>query len=131
MFKNLIFIVALLFISTLVAQTTDTVIQEGIIQIDSSPEIEKLVAKKIKYNTTNIIEKYRIQLFYGSENGAIKIQSKFRTLFPNTATNLEFDSPNWKVKIGNYITRLKADKQLQKIILEFRDAIIIEPKKKS
>ena len=106
--------------------------QDGVIQIDSSQDIKNLVAKKITYNTTNNTQKsYKIQLFYGSEGGAIRTLNKFKELFPNTPSNLIFDSPNWKVKVGNYKTRLIADKHLQEIILVFGDAIVLEPKNKS
>jgi len=105
-------------------------IKEGIITINTSKEITDLVTKKIAYNASKKKEKnYCIQLFYGSENGAIRTQTNFRIAFPYTTTDLEFDSPNWKVKVGNYKTRLIADKHLQKIILKFKDAIVLEPKK--
>ena len=105
-------------------------IKEGTITINTSKEITDLVTKKIAYNTSKKKEKkYRIQLFYGSENGAIRTQTNFRITFPYVSSDLEFDSPNWKVKVGNYKTRLIADKHLQKIILKFRDAIVLEPKK--
>ena len=103
--------------------------QEGIVTVDSPQEVKTLISKKITHNAS-FKKGYRIQLFYGSENGAIRSQNKFRSLFPNTSCSLEFDSPNWKVKVGNYKTRLIADKHLQEIIIEFGDAIVIEPKKK-
>ena len=104
----------------------------GVVTVDSSPEIEKLVARKIVYNAKKVVAKnYRIQLFYGSENGAIRTRNKFRSLFPNTSTSLEYDSPNWKIKVGEYKTRLIADKNLSTIILAFGDAIVLEPQKKS
>ncbi len=104
--------------------------QDGTITIDSSQEIRNLVTKKINYNTTNkSLDNFQIQLFYGSENGAEKTLNKFRKLFPTTISKLEFDSPNWKVKVGRYKTRLKADKNLQEFIIIFGDAIVIETKK--
>ena len=105
-------------------------ITEGTITIDSPEEVKDLVTKKIIYNASHISKStYRIQLFYGSENNAIRIQNNFRALFPTTSCNLVYDSPNWKVKVGNYKTRLKADKHLQEVILEFGDAIVLEPNK--
>jgi len=107
-----------------------TTINDGIIKVESSPKIKNLIKNKIDYNSTNTSEKnYHIQIFYGSENGAIRTQNKFRELFPNTSTSLEFDSPNWKIKVGNYRTRLIADKHLQKIKLEFEGAIVLKRKK--
>lgn len=122
--KYLLIVVGFLLFNT-------TFAQEGIITIESSQDIKNLVKNKITYNANSHIKKgYRIQLFYGSENGAINTQNRFREIFPNTSCSLEFDSPNWKVKVGNYKTRLMADKHLQEIITEFGDAIVIEPKKK-
>ena len=122
--KQLFLVITLFTLSSISAQ-------EGVVTIDSSQEVKSLVEKKITYNTTdNRSKNYRIQLFYGSENGAISTQNKFRSIFPNTSCSLEFDSPNWKVKVGNYKTRLIADKHLQEIIMEFGDAIVMEPKKR-
>ncbi len=126
MSKNIIVIIFLFQFSYMFSQT-----DEGKIYVDSSPQIEKLIAKKIEYNKTHIPVQanYKIQIFYGSENGAIRNQNKFRELFPGTSCSLEYDSPNWKVKVGYYKTRLEADKHLYEIRLTFGDAIVLEPKK--
>lgn len=125
--KHLLFIFLLFFTTYSYTQT-----QEGVITIDSSSKINELIQKKVAYNKTlsSTSYNYHIQIFYGSENGAIRNQNKFREYFPNTSTSLEFDSPNWKVKVGSYKNRLQADKHLQEIILIFGDAIVLEPKKK-
>lgn len=125
-----ILIISFFVLNMSFAQDIDS-IQEGIVTIDASSEITKMIERKINYNATidTKTNNYRIQLFYGSESGAIRTQAKFEELFPNTTSDLEFDSPNWKIKVGNYKTRLIADKHLQTIIQEFDDAIVIEPKK--
>lgn len=103
--------------------------QEGNINIDCSSEINSLITKKISYNKEqHIIDGYRIQLFYGSENGVANARNKFVSLFPNTTTYIDYESPEWKVRVGNYKTRLEADRALQEIILSFGDAIVIEYK---
>ncbi len=101
--------------------------QTGTIHIDASSEINTLITKKIDYNKENrTVDGYRIQLFYGSENGVSSVRNKFASLFPNTATYVDYESPEWKVRVGNYKTRLEADRALQEIILNFGDAIVIE-----
>jgi len=126
--KQFLFIIVLFVFSYSYSQA-----QEGVITVESSSQIKELIQKKIAYNKTipTTSNNYRIQIFYGSENGAIRNQNKFREYFPNTSTSLEFDSPNWKVKVGSYKNRLQADKHLQEFILIFGDAIVIEPKKKN
>ncbi|MEE9349283.1 MAG: SPOR domain-containing protein [Flavobacteriaceae bacterium] len=99
---------------------------EGIVVIDSSPSIDKLINKKINFNNqSRKVEGFRIQLFYGSETSVNNIDAKFRELFPNTTTYVIFDSPDWKIRVGNYKTRLEADKALQRFIVEFGSAIVM------
>lgn len=117
----------LLTISLFITIITYSQTQEGNIKIDCSSEINNLISKKISYNKKHhIIEGYRIQLFYGSESGVANARNKFVSLFPNTATYIDYESPEWKVRVGNYKTRLEADRALQEIILSFGDAIVIE-----
>ena len=99
------------------------------ITINSSPEIENLIKKKIAYNKSKDTKKgYRIQLFYGSESGAIHTRSSFLSLFPNTTTYIDYEAPDWKVKVGNFKTRLEADKALEEIKLAFENAFVLKEK---
>lgn len=104
-------------------------IQEGVINVDVPPSIKSVITKKIAYNKTQPrIEGYRIQLFYGSESGAIKTRNEFLAAFPNTATYIEYDSPDWKVRVGNYKTRLDVDKSIGEIKAIFGNAIVLKQK---
>ncbi len=104
-------------------------IQEGIITIDSSDEIKTLIEKKISYNAQIKNQNgYRIQLFYGSETGVRNIRSKFAKLHPNTPTYIDFDTPDWKIRVGNYKTRLEAERALKKIRANFLYAYIMKYK---
>ncbi len=99
------------------------------ITIDSSPEIKKLIENKIAYNKAHQTQKgYRIQLFYGSEGGAISTRANFISLFPDTATYIDYEAPDWKVKVGNFKTRLEADKALEEIKLAFGNAFVLKEK---
>jgi len=103
--------------------------QEGNIQIDASSKVNKLVHKRITYNKAKTkMDGYRIQIYYGSENGAISARSKFLGLFPNSSTYIEYDSPDWKVKVGDFKTRLEADKAREEILLVFEGAFVLKEK---
>jgi len=102
---------------------------EGTITIESSSKIKSIIAKKIEYNKTNPkINGYRIQLFNGSETGAIKVLGKFNALFPDTPTSIDWVTPEWRVRVGKYKTRLEADKVYEEIKLTFGSAMIIKMK---
>ena len=117
----------ILLISTLLLCVTKATAQEneGVITIESSQEIKNLINKKEnQLKSTTEKKVYRIQIFYGSENGANNSKSKFKALHVNTKVNLIFDSPYWKVHVGEYDTLMKKKKALQEIILVFADALI-------
>ena len=90
----------------------------------SSKEIEKLIAKKRAFNS-KYGHGFRIQLYYGDETKARSLQSKFKLEFPKEYTNLNYDQPYWKVQIGNYKTRLDADKALLKFSEKFTGLIVV------
>ncbi len=121
--KSLLIIVFTFISFSIYAQT------KGEIKIKTTPEIKNLVSKRIAYNKSKkSIKGYRIQIYYGSENGAIHARSKFLGLFPNTATYIDYESPDWKVKVGNFKTKLEADKAREEILLVFDGAFVLEEK---
>ena len=103
--------------------------QQGEITIQTSPQIKKVISKKLAYNKAfKPLAKYTIQLFYGSEQGAIKVKNEFNSVFSDYSARLKFDSPDWKVLTGSFKTRLEADRTLYEIKKEFPDATVRNPK---
>lgn len=77
----------------------------------SSTQIKELIAKKRAYNKKNGFG-YRIQLYNGNENNARKYQALFSVEFPGNYSKLVYNAPEWKVHVGNYKTKLEADKDI-------------------
>ncbi len=104
---------------------------DGIINVQSNQKIKKLIAKKRAYNKNlNYIKGYKIQLFYGSEEGAVKVREEFNTVFPDITSELQFNSPDWKVWVGSYKTKLEVARALSEIKEGFPSAISIAAKVK-
>jgi len=102
------------------AQTT-----KGTVKIESSTEIDELISQKKDYNRNlGTIKGYKIQLFYGNEKDAYEIKDEFKAIFPEISTKIIFSSPEWKVQVGNYKSRLEADNALVEIKIDFPNAII-------
>ena len=98
---------------------------EGTVKIESSTEIDEMISQKKDYNKSlGTIKGYKIQLFYGNEEDAYEIKDEFKTIFPEISTKIIFSSPEWKVQVGNYKTRLEADNALVEIKIDFPNAII-------
>ena len=86
--------------------------------------IQKMIEKKREYNKTHK-KGYLIQLYNGLESTAKSTRKRFKEEFPEVRTELEYKAPEWKVQVGNYKTRLDADRALNKIRKKFSGAIVI------
>ncbi|HBK71536.1 MAG TPA: hypothetical protein DDZ39_07780 [Flavobacteriaceae bacterium] len=99
---------------------------EGSLTIQKSESIKHIIAKKKAYNKSlKKVKGYRIQIFFGSENGAYKTRDKFRATFPKPFLKIQNFPPDWKVRVGNYKTRLEADRELVDIKKIFPGAIVL------
>jgi len=95
--------------------------------IEVSAAIEKITEAKFHIESSN---SYKIQLFYGGLNEAHKVLARFKTTYGTTwSSKIKFETPNYKVWIGNYRNRLEADRALMRIQKKFPSAFIFKPKK--
>lgn len=96
------------------------------INAQESKAIERVLTKKIEYNKSNPIGKgFKIQLYNGNETQAYRIKNNYQIEFNETA-ELLYESPEWKVRVGNFMTRLEADRSLLEIKKKFIGAIVLE-----
>ncbi len=115
----------LLFTSLVFSQT-----KTGTVEIVQDEKIKKLVARHIAINDSlGTIHGYRLQLFFTSGvNGkkmAQEVQSEFIRKYPGTESYLVWDSPNYKVRVGDFRTRLDALKFQEEIKVNFPNAYIV------
>ncbi len=102
----------------------------GIGNIYSQSESEKIntvIEQKRDFNKKNknsIV--YKIQLFNGNETEAYKIKLNFDVAYPEYTTKIIYKTPEWKTQVGNFRTRLEADKVLNIIKRKFNGAIVLE-----
>jgi len=100
--------------------------KEGELNIETSAGIDKVIAEKKQYNRSlKTIKGFKIQLFYGNEKESYKIKNEFKQIFPDIRTTVIFSSPQWKVQVGNFKTRLEADRTLVDIKKKYPSAIIL------
>lgn len=99
-------------------------LQSGFAQNDTE-KANEVLAKKRAYKKENPIGKgYKIQLYNGNETQAYRIKNEYQVEFKEKA-ELVYESPEWKVRVGNYLTRLEADRALIEIKKEFSGAIVL------
>jgi len=101
------------------SQTDTTYDSEGEIISVNQKGIDELVTKykKILKNTGGI-EGWRIQIkFEAKREEILPYQIRFANLYPNISAQITFDSPYYKLSVGNFRTRneaLKIQHQIRK-----------------
>ena len=86
--------------------------------------ITEFISKKKDFN-----EKFgygfRIQLYNGFEAEAKKVQARFKFDFPEIKTYMVYQQPEWKIQVGTYKTKLKADRAIIKVKTACIGAIVV------
>lgn len=93
---------------------------QGTIEIVGDRDVTKLVEKHIAFNEMgSTTPGYRIQIASlsgsNSKQQAFVIKDRFLTSYPNTQVYIIFEEPNFKIKVGDFRTRLEAFAFLQEI----------------
>jgi hypothetical protein len=101
------------------------------VQVIRDDRVDLLVSKDVQINQNmQGFEGYRIQIFFDSGNNSkTKAQSifdAFMAKYPGVGAYLTFKAPNYKVRVGDFRTKLDARRFLNEIILEYPNAWIIE-----
>ncbi len=107
--------------------TSPLIGQENNQLINQDSSIYKLLRLKTDYNK-KIFESsfYTIQIYYGDLKEADSISKAFSEEFKEIKTSLIFETPNYKVRVGNFKTIIDASINLEKIKRKFRGAFILK-----
>lgn len=102
--------------------------QEQNQNINQDPKFEQLLNEKRKINTSlTVNESYKIQIFNGNSENAKKTLNEFRQLFKETDATIVFNTPNYKVWVGNFRSRIEAEKTLADIKGQYKNVLLIKP----
>jgi hypothetical protein len=89
---------------------------------------ELLTIKKSLESKNKMDGGYTIQLFYGDREMANTTLKKYRNTYGTWPASIEYETPNYKVWVGNFATRIQADRALVEIKRGFSGAFILEKK---
>lgn len=100
------------------------------IEVKQDPKFEQLLKEKRKINAGIVTNtRYKIQIFNGNNELSKKALIDFKSEFKDYDATIIFSTPNYKVWVGNYKTRIEAEKNLKIIIKKYPNALIIKPSK--
>lgn len=102
--------------------------QEGRVQITQDTLIPQLLDLKTKMSKESRLgDRYKIQIFSGDNDKASKVIKEFRTLYTDYPSTIEYETPNYKVWVGNFRNSVEADRALAEIKKSFPSAFRFKP----
>ncbi|WPU93755.1 SPOR domain-containing protein [Mucilaginibacter sabulilitoris] len=128
--KYCFFFILLIASSRSFAQQT-----RGKVEVIKDPLVDTLIAKRLEMNnavgvpTTFSSYGYRVQIFSGSNRkDAFNAQARLQDQYPELRTYIIYSEPNFKVRAGDFRTRLEAQKLMQELRSSFSSLFIISEK---
>jgi len=113
--------------------------QDGQLNVVQDSRVDELVGKHIQMNELLMsnpdhsgIQGYRVQIFFESGNkssdAAREIIEEFEEKHTVLPTYLPWQAPNFRVRVGDFRTRMEAEGFLQKILRNYPNAWVIKDK---
>ena len=120
----------LTFILTLIAMSTFKLHgQKAEVNIEMNQDIERLVNLRIETNREAFKREYFIiQLGFGTLKKMQQLEVEFLQTFPYIETEIQFETPNYKLQVARNKSRIRVEKLLRDIKFEFPTAFIIQRK---
>lgn len=113
----------MLLASNLHAQTAD-------VTVNQDPKFEQLLNEKRRINSSITVgDRYKIQIFNGDSETSRKALIDFRREFTNYDATIVFSTPSYKVWVGNFKTRIEAERNLAQLLGRYPSAFLIKPNK--
>ncbi len=123
MSRKILFLSCLFFCSITFSQS-DKYNLKNDSKFDSILKIKKRVDKKIFDENY-----YSIQVFSGAFNMGDSIAKYVNEKYLGDSIYFYFETPNYKIRIGKYKSKIEAEKKLKEIKKEFKSAFVFKPSK--
>ncbi len=101
----------------------------GYVILEQDQRIEQLIQRQNEiHSADNTIDGFRIQIFMESGNEAVELgnmeSEKFKEKYPDIPIYFIFGQPYYRLRVGDFRTRLEAEKAFQKISKDYKKAFI-------
>lgn len=113
-------------------KTNDSLLQVGYVKVTGNNRLGSLIQKYVEINQDdcpNIISGFRVQIFSSSGTGssqkAREARTKFLTFYPSLKAYTDYEAPNFRVRVGDFRTKLEAEKIKKSISQEFPASFIV------
>ncbi len=99
---------------------------KGKVRYQHGEGLDSLLSNYRRYNKEfPKIQGYRIQLFFGKREKAERLKAQFKEKHPETEAYIDYLAPNFRLRVGNFRTRIDAYRFMQEIGNEFGRSYIV------
>jgi len=104
--------------------------QDANVSVTQDPKFEQLLNEKRKINASlTLNDRYKIQIYNGDSETAKKTLNEFRKEFKNFDGTIVFSTPNYKVWIGSFRSRIEAERNLVDLKKKYPNSFLVKPNK--
>lgn len=105
----------------------------GRVVVNASYKIDRLLDKHKEINKLYPeINGFRVQVYFdsghNSKKKAFEVYKEFVAKYPEVEAYVSFQEPNYKVRVGDFRTRLEAEGFMQEILADYPSAFVIQDK---
>ncbi|MBC7640957.1 MAG: SPOR domain-containing protein [Flavobacterium sp.] len=102
--------------------------QSNNVTVSQDPKFEELLNEKRKINASiTINDRFKIQIYNGDADTAKNTFAEFKKTNKNLDGTIVFNTPIYKVWVGNFKTRIEAEKNLEELKKKYPIAFLIKP----
>ena len=123
------FLRKIVLLSVIALFSTTLLAQEATVTINSDKKIRQVLDLKNEINQTQ--KAIKIQIYSGSRKGAEKSLLEFKSDFPNFLAMMIYETPSYKIWVGDYRTQIQADRALVEVRKKYKSAFSFTPKMKN
>lgn len=104
---------------------------KGAVEITRDKRIDRLVEKQKQLSLSiETIPGYRVQIFFesgsNSRSKALQVKDQFLSKYAGMEAYMVFHEPYYKIRVGNFRTRMEAQGFKQSIISEYPSTFVIK-----
>ena len=114
----------------IVKDTLITILQHyranmGINPIESKPVAVPTKAPVRSAATRTTVRGFRVQIYAGSDrSNAFSEQARFRNMYKDMDTYINYDEPNYRVKVGDFRSRSEANNFMNLLRQQFKNVFV-------
>jgi len=104
--------------------------QDAKTTVTQDAKFENLLKEKRRINSSiTINDRYKIQIYTGDSESSKKMLNDFKKQFKSFDGTVIFNTPFYKVWVGNFKTRIEAERNLSQLKSAYPNAFLIKPNK--